>query len=129
MFVLVRTKKNGNECLGNLYYNGSMICFTLENDLKKIPTGVYKLQNSISPKFKRTLPLVFGTNVPASRGIRIHRGNNAVKDSAGCILVGMVKNESKKSKITISRSEEAEIMVTVLCDFKERKLVITDDYT
>lgn len=111
MLVLVRDVFTENSIFGRLYFCGRVICYTLENRSKAIPTGTYSVQNSQSPKFKRELPLIWNAKVPASRGIRIHRGNTA-KDSQGCFLVGMGR-DVKKSFIT--ESANAEIMVTMLC--------------
>lgn len=110
--TLIRDIKGDKAIQGKLYFNGGIVCYTIENAKKAIPCGVYMVQNSKSPKFKRELPLVWNENVPAKRGIRIHVGNDAVKDSQGCILVGMGR-DVKKSFIT--ESALAETMVTMLC--------------
>ena len=110
MLTLIRDINGDKAILGKLYFNGAIVCYTLENAAKAIPTGVYNVQNSKSPKFKRELPLIWNAGVPASSGIRIHRGNTA-KDSQGCILVGMGR-DVKKSFIT--ESALAETMVTML---------------
>lgn len=107
--------------LGRLYHNGQFICHTLENWNKAIPAGIYELQNSKSPKFKRELPLVYNCReVTAKRGIRIHSGNT-FKDSAGCILVGMGVNEKTYA---LTESSLAETMVTMLCR-NVKELIIT----
>lgn len=111
LLTLIRDVKGDKAILGKLYFNGGIVCYTLENAAKAIPCGVYLVQNSKSPKFKRELPLVWNSGVPSSRGIRIHLGNTA-KDSQGCILVGMGR-DVKKSFIT--ESALAETMVTMLC--------------
>lgn len=111
LLTLIRDVKGDKAILGKLYLNGAIVCYTLENAAKAIPCGVYLVQNSKSPKFKRELPLVWNSGVPSSRGIRIHLGNTA-KDSQGCILVGMGR-DVKKSFIT--ESAHAETMVTMLC--------------
>ena len=122
MLVLVRDIRKGDAILGRLFHNGGFVCYTLENAAKAIPTGLYMLQNSKSPKFKRELPLVYNaTTVKASRGIRIHAGNT-VKDSAGCILVGMGQNEGR---CTLADSSLAETMVTMLCR-NVTKLAVTE---
>lgn len=127
MFTLVRdirTEKAilGKAILGRLYLNGLMVCYTLENAAKAIPCGVYTVQNSRSPKFKRELPLIYNGDVPASRGIRIHVGNN-VASSSGCILVGMGRDVKKNF---ITESTNAEVMVTMLCRNVDR-LVICEE--
>ena len=112
MLTLVRYTRTETAVLGSLYLNGAFICYTLENATKAIPCGMYTVQNSKSPKFKRELPLIYNsTTVKASRGIRIHRGNTC-KDSQGCVLVGMGRNVNKCS---ITESALAETMVTALC--------------
>lgn len=117
MLTLVRYTRTDEAILGSLYLNGAFVCYTLENAAKAIPCGMYKVQNSKSPKFKRELPLLHNAQVPASRGIRIHRGNTA-KDSQGCVLVGMSRNsEAGKPGIepAVFESALAETMVTMLC--------------
>lgn len=107
--TLIRDVKGDKAIFGKLYFNGGLVCYTLENAAKAIPCGVYYVQNSKSPKFKRELPLLWNSNVPANRGIRIHVGNTA-KDSSGCVLVGMGRNGDR-----LTESTPAETMVTMLC--------------
>lgn len=111
MLTIVRDTRTEKAILGRLYLNGQMVCYTLENAAKAIPCGMYKVQNSKSPKFKRELPLIWNAKVPASRGIRIHVGNT-VASSSGCILVGMGRGTDKSS---VTESTNAELMVTMIC--------------
>ena len=111
MLTIVRDCRRDNGVLGRMYLNGHLICYTLENSAYSIPPGLYTIENSRSPKFKRELPLLYNSKVPASRGIRIHRGNTE-KDSCGCVLVGMNRNADTA---TITESANAEIMVTMIC--------------
>lgn len=122
MLVLVRNIRKAGAILGTLSFNGAPICWTLENSDKAIPAGYYSVYNSKSPKFKRELPLVSSATLPASRGIRIHVGNT-VKDSAGCILVGMGRDAEKMS---LKESALAETMVTMLCR-GSFSLIVVDD--
>ena len=124
MFTLVRYTRTGTAILGSLYLNGSFICYTLENAAKAIPAGLYSIENSRSPKFKRELPLLHNAKVPASRGIRIHRGNTA-NDSQGCVLVGMGRSTEKSS---VTESTNAETMVTMICR-NEKNIVIVEAFT
>jgi hypothetical protein len=121
--TLIRDVKGDKAIFGKLYLNGAIVCYTLEKAAKAIPCGLYLVQNSKSPKFKRELPLLWNSGVPSSRGIRIHRGNTA-KDSQGCILVGMGR-DVKKSFIT--ESALAETMVTMLCR-NVTEFVITEEH-
>lgn len=114
MLTLVRTAKDekSNAIRGCLFLNGAFLCRTLESLVKAVPVGSYAVNNSISPKFKRELPLLSnpGIGVPATRGIRIHVGNT-VKDSNGCILVGM---RLGPSDFSLAESKPAEQMVTMV---------------
>jgi hypothetical protein len=123
MLTLIRDVKGDKAILGKLYLNGAIVCYTLENAAKAIPCGVYLVQNSKSPKFKRELPLLWNSGLSSSRGIRIHRGNTA-KDSQGCILVGMGR-DVKKSFIT--ESALAETMITMLCR-SVTELIVTEEH-
>lgn len=111
MISIIRHIRTEEAVLGRLYLNGAFVCHTLENVSKAIPCGIYNVQNSKSPKFKRELPLLWNDGVPASRGIRIHVGNTAAS-SSGCVLVGMGM-DAKNSRLT--ESAMAEAMVTALC--------------
>ena len=63
-----------------------------------IPTGIYTVLLTYSPKYKQVMPLV--NKVKGYSGIRIHSGNTS-KDTLGCILVG--KN-TKVGMVTDSRN-------------------------
>ena len=127
MLILVREKAAEKAVQGCLFLNDTFICYTLENAAKAIPTGGYNIENSKSPKFKRELPLLYNKNVPAKRGIRIHVGTDAVKDSSGCILVGMDRCDGTKPNTypRLLESTPAETMVTMLCR-NVKKLIIID---
>lgn len=125
LLTLIREIKANDAILGKLYLNGAFVCFTLENASKVIPCGKYSVQNSKSPKFKRELPLIWNAKVPAKRGIRIHVGNDAVKDSSGCILVGMGRDVRLLGGSKLKESALAETMVTMLCR-NATELVITE---
>ena len=107
---LIRNKPQGNAITGRLVINGRWFCYTLERVGYQIPVLCYHVAVTMSPKFKRLLPLV--QNVPASpksspkgkdfnsdeklpslqggvvgrQGIRFHRGTRP-EHSTGCILV------------------------------------------
>lgn len=110
MFTLIRDKRTEKAVLGRLFLGGVFVAYTLENAAKAIPAGLYKVENSKSPKFKRELPLIYGAKCASTRGIRIHRGNTK-KDSSGCVLVGMGYDHVKGR---LSDSATAEQMVTAI---------------
>ena len=126
MLTLVRYTRTDEAILGSLYLNGAFVCYTLENASKTIPCGMYSVQNSKSPKFKRELPLLTSDKVSASRGIRIHVGNTAAS-SSGCVLVGMSREVHLLGGSKLKESKNAETMVTMLCR-NETNLVIVDNY-
>lgn len=126
MFTLIRDKRTEKAVLGRLFLGGVVIAYTLENAAKAIPAGLYNVENSVSPKFKRELPLLYNAAVPAKRGIRIHVGNT-VASSSGCILVGMGRNYVKPTaEPSLLESTKAETMVTMLCR-NVRQLAIVDN--
>ena len=111
---LERLYKKDNYTIGKLYINDKYFCDTLEDTVRElntindkikhktaIPEGVYKVVVTMSPKFKRLLPLLL--NVPFFTGIRIHRGNNK-NDTSGCILVG--ENKVKGGLVNSKYYEE-----------------------
>lgn len=118
MDILVeRLWKKDTYTIGKVYVNGKYFCNSIEDkdrgltsdmpldEIKKkkvygetaIPSGTYRVAYTMSPKYKRMMPLV--ENVKGFDGIRIHSGNTA-KDSLGCILLG--KN-TKVGMVTESR--------------------------
>jgi len=78
-----RFSRNGKAVRGKMCVNGRDIA-TLENADYIIPEGTYPVSVTLSPRFKRMLPLI--GNVPGRSGIRIHRGTKP-EHSKGCILV------------------------------------------
>ena len=84
---LIRTSKERNAVRGIATIpmgQDAIQCATLENADYIIPEGTYQLVNTMSPKFKKILPLV--TNVPGRSGIRVHTGTKP-EHSTGCVLV------------------------------------------
>lgn len=85
--------------IGRLYVNDQYYCNTLEppirdyengevkiNGNSAIPKGEYEIVYRWSVTIKRTMPYL--KNVPFFTGVMIHTGNT-VKDTKGCILVGL----------------------------------------
>lgn len=117
--TLIRVANRPTYCIGKLYIDGVYFSDVLEDvdrglddamdveTIKKlkvkgqtaIPTGIYQVLLTYSPKYKRIMPLI--NNVKGYSGIRIHSGNTA-KDTEGCLLVGKNKEVGKvlESRIT-----------------------------
>lgn len=92
MIVLQRIAYRDKYVIGKLYLGNMFFCHTLEPQKGSlgaskgcIPSGIYRVSNSWSPKFKKMLLLL--QDVPGFEGIRIHAGNTPL-DTSGCILVG-----------------------------------------
>lgn len=103
--TLKRIANKKDYCIGKLYINGKYFCDTLEDvdrglddsmteeEIRSIkvkgqtaiPTGIYTVLLTYSPKYKKVMPLI--NNVKGYSGIRIHSGNSS-KDTEGCLLVG-----------------------------------------
>ena len=81
---LIRNKANGSAITGRLVIDGRWFCNTLERKGYEILALCYQVAVTMSPRFKRLLPIV--QNVPQRSGIRFHRGTKP-EHSTGCILV------------------------------------------
>ncbi|EPS3559264.1 DUF5675 family protein [Campylobacter jejuni] len=90
-------------------------CFSLEEDKEgvernkdlRIPEGIYNLERHSPSRFENTLRSitkkdddtminVYNDDVPSSRAILIHWGNTD-KDTQGCILLGLTKDNNNES--------------------------------
>ena len=110
---LTRISREGKAVRGCLRMEGQEIA-TLENADYIIPEGTYELKNTMSPKFKKILPLVCG--VCGRSGIRIHTGTKP-EHSTGCVLVSafgkqqiidFINQKAKQNEkvyLTISRAD------------------------
>ena len=113
---LIRNQPKGNAITGRLVINGRWFCDTLERVGYQIPALCYHVAVTMSPKFKRRLPIV--QNVPRlpiansqspiayRSGIRFHRGTKP-EHSTGCILVvGDNNNNSNNINQQLLRSQQ-----------------------
>ena len=97
---LIRNKPQGKAITGRLVIDGRWFCNTLERKGYEILALCYRVAVTMSPRFKRLLPIV--QNVPQRSGIRLHRGTKP-EHSTGCILV-LGDNELKTTQTTISQT-------------------------
>ena len=91
---LIRNQPQGTAITGRLVINGRFFCNTIERKGYEIPALCYPVRVTMSPRFKRLLPIV--QNVPQRSGIRIHRGSKP-EHSNGCVLVVGDNNNSPLS--------------------------------
>jgi len=128
--------------IGDLFIDGLLLCQTIEDKVRDtntdgdlddegeekvfgetaIPYGRYNMDLTMSPKFKRLLPIIL--NVPHFTGIRVHRGNTA-KDSHGCILPGENKEKGKVLNSTKYELLIVERMLKAIRNNEEMTIEIT----
>jgi hypothetical protein len=111
---LIRNEPRGNAITGRLVIDGRWFCDTLERLGYQIPPLCYHVAVTMSPKFKRRLPIV--QNVPGRSGIRIHRGTKP-QHSIGCVLVPADKECLLTYKIVKAQEAHEEIILEVT-DFR-----------
>ena len=130
LIIVIRKEFTDAYTLGELYINDKFFCYTMEDTdrgidenhptgaIKQIkvpkrtaiPYGDYRIMLSFSKKLKRFLPLLL--DVPAFRGIRIHKGSTH-EWSSGCILVGMKKGNGKLLDILEAERKLIEVLKSV----------------
>ena len=129
--ILYRNIYNDTSTIGELVYDNTSFCYTLEDKVRKdrqkipgetaIPSGRYKLLITRSNRFKRMMPLL--SEVPNFQGVRIHSGNDH-HDTAGCLLVGFKLSESFD---TIYESKAAEkALMDLIFDNEITSILIID---
>ena len=131
---------------GRLFIDGTMFCTTLERRGVEIPALWYTVSVTMSPKFRRLLPIV--NNVPRSaprdktcfgaerrsdgapdpqsgacgasplrRGIRFHVGTKP-EHSAGCILVPSREIENRLTQTLLQAQQRHETIYLEIIDPK-----------
>lgn len=101
--TLERIKSNDEATIGNLWLDGRLLWFSLEDEYRlekvaaetRIPAGTYqicpRLGGGMIQRYKRRFPWHQGMlhlqDVPGFKYVYIHVGNTD-EDTAGCILVG-----------------------------------------
>ena len=79
---LIRNKANGNAITGRLVIDGRWFCNTLERKGYEILALCYRVQVTMSPKFKRLLPLVCGVPQTRGSGGQEFRGSGVTSEQA-----------------------------------------------
>lgn len=88
---LIREPMGPERTFGVLFTDGYFQCFTMENTMKIIPSGIYSFIFYDSPKNKCVVPLL--QSVPGRSTIEIHPANFE-SELEGCIAVGTSKNDT-----------------------------------
>ena len=115
-YKLIREQAQDKAVVGTLYaishyYNKrtgeyvekrTRVCATLENSDYLVPALIYRIAVTMSPKFKRLLPIL--CQVPGRSGIRFHRGTKP-EHSRGCILVS-AENEKLLTELWLKEQKE-----------------------
>ena len=138
---LIRNKPQGNAITGRLVINGRWFCYTLERVGYQIPALCYHVAVTMSPKFKRLLPLVCGVpqteakrregeraphkatsfvGAPAEamrQGIRFHVGTKP-EHSTGCILVPNRAIEKQLTDLILKAQNEHEEIILEVIDYR-----------
>jgi len=130
LIIKLKREPSNAECtFGVLTTSCGFKCHTLEDIVRPtkikgqtaIPAGKYQVVVTMSPRFKRELPLLLA--VPGFEGIRIHPGNYAT-DTEGCILPGMSRGQTKgRFAVLNSRKAFDELYVRILAAIKRGEKV------
>ena len=87
------------------------VCDTLENADYLIPALIYEVGVTMSPKFKRLLPIL--RQVPGRSGIRIHRGTKP-EHSNGCILIPPADEPSITARFLAEQTDHEECRLEIV---------------
>jgi len=119
-YKLIRKPADGKSVRGRLFLVTESrfeevltpICDTLENADHLIPALIFGIGVTMSPKFKRLLPIV--RQVPGRTGIRFHRGSRP-EHSKGCILISGSDEQNLTARWLAEQSAHEEIRFEI-CD-------------
>lgn len=115
LLKLIRKQPQGDAIRGKLYLNGTLFCTTLERRGVEILALWYTVSVTMSPRFKRLLPIV--NSVPGRSGIRFHVGTQP-KHSSGCILVPDRETETRLTQTLLQAQQRHETIYLEIIDPK-----------
>lgn len=113
----------GGGLRGVLYLNGTLFCTTLERRGVEILALWYTVSVTMSPRFKRLLPIV--NSVPGRSGIRFHVGTQP-KHSSGCILVPDRETEARLTQTLLQAQQQHETIYLEICDNRQPAHILQD---
>lgn len=119
-YKLIRMPEDEKAVRGRLYMVSESrfeevltpVCDTIENADHLIPALIYGIGVTMSPRFKRLLPIV--RQVPGRTGIRFHRGSRP-EHSKGCILISGSDEQSLTARWLAEQTAHEEIRLEI-CD-------------
>ena len=117
-YKLMRLPEDGKAVRGRLYMVSESrfeevltpVCDTLENADHLIPALIYGIGVTMSPRFKRLLPIV--RQVPGRTGIRFHRGSRP-EHSKGCILISGSDEQKLTARWLAEQTAHEEIRLEI----------------
>ena len=121
LYRLIRKPADGKSVRGKLFLVTESrfeevltpICDTLENADHLIQPLYYPVSVTMSPKFKRLLPVLGG--VPGRSGIRIHVGSKP-EHSRGCILVSPANEQELTARFLAEQKSREETRLEI-CNY------------
>ncbi len=109
--------------VGRLFIDGTLFCTTLERRGVEILALWYTVSVTMSPRFKRLLPIV--NSVPGRSGIRFHVGTQP-KHSSGCILVPDRETETRLTQTLLQAQQRHETIYLEIIDSKQPAHILQD---
>ncbi len=123
LLKLIRKQPQGDALRGKLYLNGVLWTEVLERRGVEILALWYTVSVTMSPRFKRLLPIV--NSVPGRSGIRFHVGTQP-KHSSGCILVPDRETEARLTQTLLQAQQQHETIYLEIIDSKQPAHILQD---
>ena len=123
LLKLIRKQPQGDALRGKLYLNGVLWTEVLERRGVEILALWYTVNVTMSPRFKRLLPIV--NSVPGRSGIRFHVGTQP-KHSSGCILVPDRETEARLTQTLLQAQQQHETIYLEIIDSKQPAHILQD---
>lgn len=136
---LERVQLDPDVTIGALACDGEFVCWVCEDPVREvpgqpvatwkvpgktaIPAGSYRVDVTMSARFKRMLPILIA--VPGFEGVRIHPGNTAA-DTEGCLLPGRLRLGKSVGQ---SRLAFDDLFARINEAVRRRELVTIDIYS
>lgn len=123
LLKLIRKQPQGDALRGKLYLNGVLWTEVLERRGVEILALWYTVSVTMSPRFKRLLPIV--NSVPGRSGIRFHVGTKP-EHSSGCILVPDRETEARLTQTLLQAQQQHETIYLEICDNRQPAHILQD---